>query len=120
MTGSDLAGRQVLIVEDRYLIASELAEQVRELGGEVMGPARSLDAARELVSAQAPDLALLDVNLEDELVFPLVEELTRGDTPVILLTGYEGDTLPQRWSSLPRLLKPVDSRALREALQRLR
>lgn len=119
MTANELAGRRVLIVEDRYLIASDIAEQVRELGGEVIGPARNLEAARDLVSAQAPDLALLDVNLEGELIFPLAEELAQGDTPMILLTGYEGDSLPQRWASLPRLLKPVDIRALREALVRL-
>lgn len=120
MTAGDLEGRRVLIVEDRYLIASEIADQVRELGGEVIGPARNLEAARELMSAQTPDLALLDVNLEGELIFPLAEALRREDTPIILLTGYEDGSLPDAWSSLPRLLKPVDSRALREALQRLR
>lgn len=119
MAATELKGRRVLIVEDRYLIAADLAEQVRALGGEVIGPAPSLAAARRLLCDQIPDLALLDVNLEGELIFPIAEELAQADTPIILVTGYEGETLPEPWRSRPRLLKPVDGRALREELHKL-
>lgn len=119
MSDANLSGRHVLIVEDRYLIASEMADVVRDLGGEVLGPAPSLEAAAELLETQRPDFAVLDVNLDGELVFPLAETLERGATPFIFLTGYSDDTLPPSWRERPRLVKPVDPRLLRETLVRL-
>ena len=58
-------------------------------------------------------MALLDVNLKAELVFPLAAELERRETPFAFLTGYDGDTLPERWRERPMLLKPVNPRDLR-------
>lgn len=116
---SMLEGRQVLIVEDRYLIASEMADAVRSMGGEVLGPARNLEAAEAIVRERLPDLALLDVNLDGEVVFPLAEELARRKAPFIFLTGYDDEVLPERWRERPRLLKPVNPRALRDELLRL-
>ena len=39
---NELRGCRVLIVEDRYLIASELEAEVRTLGAEVLGPVPSV------------------------------------------------------------------------------
>jgi DNA-binding response OmpR family regulator len=116
---SDLAGRRVLIVEDRYLIASELADEVRELGGEVLGPARNLSSAAEILTEHHPDIALLDVNLDGEMVFPLAEEIEAQHTAVVFLTGYEADLLPERWRGHARLAKPVNRKLLEETLRRV-
>jgi DNA-binding response OmpR family regulator len=116
MSRSDLSGRRVLIVEDRYLIATEVADAVEDLGGEVLGPVSSVRAAAELLRKQPPDLALLDVNLDGEMVFPLAENLERVSTPIIFLTGYNAETLPAPWRDTPRLVKPVDPAALRHML----
>ena len=83
-----LHGERVLIVEDRYLIACEMADEVGRLGGEVVGPSRSVAAALELLADERADLALLDVNLEGELVFPLAEKLNADGVPFIFLTGF--------------------------------
>jgi len=120
MTRSDLSGRRVLIVEDRYLIATEVADTVADLGGEVLGPVSSVQAAAELLRQTRADLALLDVNLDGEMVFPLAEELERGGTPIVFLTGYNEETLPAAWRGRPRLVKPVDPVALRDVLLRAR
>lgn len=115
----ELAGRRVLIVEDRYLIASEIADEVRNLGGEVLGPVANLEAASEIVREGRADLALLDVDLDGELVFPVAEELARRDAPFAFLTGYDEQTLPEAWRGRPRLVKPVHPKLLREELLRL-
>jgi DNA-binding response OmpR family regulator len=115
----DLAGCTILIVEDRYLIASELADEVRSLGGDVLGPAASLSMAGEVLGDRRPDVALLDVNLDGELVFPLAEEMEARRAAIVFLTGYEETLLPERWRGYLRLDKPVDSRSLREALRRV-
>lgn len=117
--GKELEGRRVLIVEDRYVLASEIAELVRDMGAEVLGPAASVSAAEALVRELRANIALLDVNLGGEMIFPLAEQLAKQQTPVVLLTGYHDESLPAAWRSLPRLLKPVDRRSLREQLLQL-
>lgn len=113
-----LEGRNVLIVEDRYLIAAELADGVRRLGGHVLGPSPSLAAAYAMID-QDVHLGLLDVNLDGELVFPLAEALVARGVPILFLTGYEVDTLPFRWRDAPRLTKPITDDGLSDALQNL-
>lgn len=112
-----LHGRKVLIVEDIYILASEMAEQVNRLGGEVVGPTRSVTEAARLLAQGQVDLGLLDVNLNGEMVFPLAEAMADRGVPFIFLTGY--DELPPAWSGHLRLEKPVNTRLLEEAIRRL-
>ena len=116
MASQPLAGRRVLIVEDRYLIASEMADEVRRLGAEVVGPSPDLARARDLITGERLDAALLDINLDGELVFPLADLLARRNVPFVFLTGYDEDVLPEAWHDRPKLTKPIDARDLRRAL----
>jgi DNA-binding response OmpR family regulator len=118
MTGKagPLSQERVLIVEDRYLLASELAREVERLGGQVVGPARTLGQAAELVGREPVQAVLLDINLDGELAFPLAEALADREVPFLFLTGYDADILPDVWRAWPRLAKPVDPRQLEAAL----
>lgn len=117
--GSSLDGQRVLIVEDRYLIASNLAEAVSRMGGQVVGPARNLEAATELMDREPVEIALLDVNLEGEMVFPLAKALDDRGVPIVFLTGYDAEVLPKPWRGRPNLTKPVDVERLREVIARV-
>ncbi|HEY8618087.1 response regulator [Phenylobacterium sp.] len=55
----------ILIVEDEVLLAVELQFIVREVGCRDVGLAMSSDEAVELASQLTPDLALVDVHLQD-------------------------------------------------------
>jgi DNA-binding response OmpR family regulator len=111
-----LAGRRVLIVEDRYLIASDVAEQVRSLGADVAGPSPSIAHAGAILDAEPVDVALLDIDLDGELVYPVAEMLDARGVPFIFLTGYDREHLPQPWRTHPRLAKPLDLRELHDEL----
>lgn len=58
-----LAGKRILIAEDDAILALYAESVVGELGGEVLGCARSCNAAIDLIHRSLPDLILLDVNL---------------------------------------------------------
>lgn len=122
MSGTDrapetpLAGRRVLIVEDRYVLANDIAKAVDRLGGEVVGPSATVAAAEVLLASSRVDIGLLDVNLGGELVFPIAEALAERDVPFIFLTGYDAAGLPGPWRDRPRLEKPIDARTLGQAL----
>jgi DNA-binding response OmpR family regulator len=120
MSKGQLAGLRVLIVEDRYLIAQEMAEALIAVGAKVVGPARNLTDAADLLADHAVDLALLDVNLDGELVFPLADVLADRNLPFVFLTGYDFDLLPPEWRDRPQLTKPVSGRVLIEELARLK
>lgn len=86
---------RVLVVEDEYFIADDLAKALARRGAQVVGPmARTRDALAYLEHAGPLDLAVLDVNLGGELVFPLAAALRERGTRFAFVTGYDRLGLP--------------------------
>ena len=113
-----LEGRCVLVVEDEYLIARNVARLVRSLGAKVLGPVGRLAEAQDLCRNGTFDGAILDVQLADGGVYPLADELMARGVPIILATGFESAVLPPRFRDLPRLDKPYDDdEVLRRVLE---
>jgi DNA-binding response OmpR family regulator len=63
-----------------------------------------------------PDVAILDVNLGGDPVFPLVERLERLDVPFVFATGYGASGVLTRWRDRPVVQKPFSERELTAAL----
>ena len=114
-----LNGKQILIVEDQYLIAADLSRSLARLGGVVVGPVASPEAARDKLAQADVDLAFLDINLNEQLVFPLADELDRRGIPFIFATGHDAAILPDRFKSKLRLEKPFTVHSVQEALRQL-
>lgn len=114
------AGRTVLIAEDEYLLASEMAQDLSNLGASVIGPTGKLDAALDLI-AQTPriDVAVLDINLRGEMTFALADALRDRQVPILFATGYSDTMLPERYRDTPRCEKPVGVGQLRTAIKAL-
>lgn len=83
-----IAGLNVLLVEDEFLIALDAEEMLRELGAATVTVASTFEDAQKRIAEQAFDLALLDVNLNGRKSFPLAEMLLKRGTPVVFGTGY--------------------------------
>lgn len=64
----------------------------------------------------SPDLAILDVRVRDDLIYPLAEVLARRKVPFIFCTGTHHTALPARWSTHPLIAKPVPKERLARAL----
>ena len=95
----------ILVVEDENWLAMELAWLVQEAGYAVLGPERSVAEARKALDRMKIDLALLDIRLGGETVFPIVEKLEAMGVPFIFVTGNP-DSLPPESSDRPLLAKP--------------
>lgn len=54
---------RLLIVEDDYLIGTQMADALTEAGFEVVGIAASVDAALDLAKRTLPRLAVMDIRL---------------------------------------------------------
>lgn len=100
---------RVLVVEDEYFIADDIARSAGAHGCEVLGPLSELDAALRLVASGAGiDVAVLDIDLRGRQVFELADLLAASDVPFVFATGYGPNAIPQRFRSIPRWDKPFD------------
>lgn len=115
---AELHGLRVLVVEDEFLVAMDLEASLRALGCEVLGPHGDLNAALGAARDAALDAALLDVNIGGTPVTPVADALARRDVPFVFCTGYEADSLPERYAGTLRLMKPFQSADVRSVLQR--
>ena len=77
-----LVGLHVLVVEDAFLVALDLSDQLTDSGCDVIGPASSVKQALEKIDGVALDGAVLDVNLAGERSFPIAELLASRGIPV--------------------------------------
>ena len=103
-----MKGLRVLIVEDEFLLAMSLEDDLVAAGCTPVGPFSNLASAIEATRREEFDLAILDVNLNGEPIYPLADELLSRRKPFVLVTGYGAASLPERFRDLPRLPKPYD------------
>ena len=113
---SGLDGRRVLIVEDSPVVGPFTADLLQDIGCIVIGPAPTLALARELIDEGGFDVAVVDVHIRGERVFPLCDSLEERGIPFVLTSGYADWQVPERWARRPRLHKPYGLDGLRDAL----
>lgn len=82
-----MSNQCVLVAEDEMIIGVDLCDTVEEAGFDVEGPFDTAQSAIDSLSRRTPDLAILDINLEDGEVFPLAEQLMAQNVPVIFHSG---------------------------------
>lgn len=97
---------KVLIVEDEPLVAMELMMEIEDSGAIAIGPATSCEQAIAMIREAAPDLALLDGNLNGERIDAVADELASRATPFAFVSGYDRRHLPDRHNQRPMLGKP--------------
>ncbi|MBZ7925826.1 response regulator [Ensifer adhaerens] len=67
------------------------------------------EALKSLSTADDIQVAVLDINLNGELVFPVADELARRSVPLIFFSGYHDLSVPERFRSVARLSKCAGS-----------
>jgi CheY-like chemotaxis protein len=113
---SVLAGRSVLVVEDETIISLEIEQMLQDLDCGPIWHAANVMQALAVLAQHWPDVALLDVNLGREKVFPVADMLSERAIPFIFSTGYGRDGLPLEWAGRPVIQKPYLTRELAMAL----
>ncbi|QBZ90286.1 response regulator [Pseudomonas viciae] len=111
---SPFAGVRVLVVEDEGAIAMMIEEMLDEFGCEVVASVARLVTALEIASSAEIDLAILDVNLAGERVFPVAEILRDRGIPMVFSTGYGASGLPSDFAQHLVLHKPFSQSALQQ------
>lgn len=113
---------RVLVAEDDPVIALGLAQRLRTLGHEPIGPAGDGEQAVALARESLPDLYLFDIEM------PIVDGLAAAAQlaqeglrrPVVVITGIEDPGLVERSIATgvsAYLTKPIDDRELGAAIE---
>ena len=106
MPNNIFGGRRILVVEDDWLIVADLVQELEASGAHVIGPIPTLELALRKLD-EMPDMsgAILDVNLQGQMVFPLADELRRRHIPFVFATAYDGDGFPEAYRNVPLVRK---------------
>ena len=112
-----LDGKRILLVEDEYFIVQDLERAFLAAGATVLGPVATLPEALQLVaSSGALDGAVLDIDLQGEMVFPLADVLMNRGVAFVFSTGYDRQAIPPRFDGCVRCEKPVRAEQVVKAL----
>ena len=105
-----LKGSLVLVAEDQIFIAMDLALAVEDAGGEVAGPVASVENALALIETRPITAAILDYNLTDGDITPVVMLLLDANIPTIIQSGVGiPPELAMRFPDLVVYIKPYDA-----------
>ncbi len=112
-----LAGARILVVEDDFLISTEIDSILAGAGATVVGPCRTLAQAERLIAGDHISAAILDFRLGHDTTLPVAEQLHRNGIPFVFFTGQMNTR--QIESACPGakvIAKPFQSRTIVTAL----
>jgi len=112
-----LTGRRVLVIEDEYFLADDIARALTALGARVVGPYGDLAEATGVVDRDiAIDAAIMDINLRNDMVFPLARLLRSRKVPLVFTTGYDRNSIEPEFHDVQLWGKPLDLNAMTREL----
>jgi ActR/RegA family two-component response regulator len=111
-----LQGNRVLILEDEYFLADDLARALRERGAEPVGPVSSVTEAEQLLARERLDAAIVDLNLRGEMATEFVSRLAATRLPCLIVSGYGSEAVPESIAHVPRIEKPTSAAAVLQTL----
>ncbi|WP_443747196.1 response regulator [Asticcacaulis solisilvae] len=98
--------KRVLLVEDDTLVAMLVEDMLDEIGYALHSNPATVPAALKAVADGGFDIAILDVNLAGQPVFPVAEALDAAGIPFVFASGYGAGGVPAAWAAHPIAAKP--------------
>lgn len=116
---------RAIIIEDEIKGRNNLKNLLNQYcdGVRVTEEAGSIEAGLHLIAEghNEIDLAFLDINLTDGLVFQLLDQLDKINFDIIFVTGYEKYAIEAcNYASIGYITKPIDPDRLKEAVSRVK
>jgi len=109
-----LTDKRVLLVEDEMLVAMLIEQVLLDEKCQIVGPFTNLSDALSAAHTETIDIAILDVNLRGERVFPVADVLISRAIPFLFLSGYGADAIPSGHPEWRVCAKPFRANVLTE------
>src|SRR5262249_49516191 len=110
---------RLLLVEDELVVGMFMQELLEAIGYRSTEPVGRLSDALALAERERFRGAVLDMNLNGEIVYPLAELLAAQQVPFVFVTGYAPRSVDPRFTTVPILQKPVLQDDLANTLKRV-
>lgn len=112
----------VLIAEDNALLAFMVEDALEESGHTVLGPASTPATAIQLAEQTRPDLAIIDIDLEDKMSGVELARLLkqRWDVPALFATGQSAVARANSDAALGMVTKPFSPAAIVQSIEAAR
>jgi len=101
-----MAATRILVVEDEFLIALDIAGALEQAGLAVIGPVSTVGDALEAIAREEVHGALLDAHLAGEPVGRVADALKARNIPFAFVSGYGREQLPPAHRDAPLVKKP--------------
>jgi len=103
-----LAGANLLIVEDNYLLLMDLEAVLLGAGAGGVQPCRTIEDALRLSETEGISAAILDVRIGADSIAPVARKLAARGTPFLFYTGQLGnDPMMTEWQNCKTISKPA-------------
>lgn len=107
---------RVLVVEDEIMVAMLIEDMLLDYGCTDIAVCNRFSQALAQAESESFDFAILDLNLEGELTYPVADALLDRGTPFVFATGYGSSMLEGRYAEIPTLQKPFQSEDVERVL----
>jgi DNA-binding response OmpR family regulator len=111
-----MAVTRILVVEDEFLIALDIAAVLERAGLTVIGPASNVGDALEAIAREAVEGALLDAQLGGEPASSIADALITRGIPFAFVSGHGREHLPAAYRNVPLVKKPFTGKELLAAV----
>ena len=119
-THKSKANLRVLVLEDEFIIADEIASILEDAGHTVLGPTPTIDSAMSRLEEEGkPDAAIIDANIRGDSSVVVAHRLRELQVPFCLCTGYRSGDMASEFGDVAIVQKPVNPADLLATIQSL-
>lgn len=111
---------KVVLIDDEVSFRETMKLYLEDYEVEILGEAGNIKDGLALLKKTKPDVAFLDIQLQDGTSFEMLEDLGRVDFDIIFSTAYDQFAIKAfNFSAIGYLLKPTDKEELAKVMSRL-
>jgi DNA-binding NtrC family response regulator len=112
-----LKGLSILVVEDDFIVSTELEALLRDAGADSVYSCRTVGEATAVLDCRKVAVAVLDARIGGDSVAPVARKLAQSDTPFLFYTGQiAGDRIMAEWPDRTIVSKPASSQRIVHAV----
>ena len=109
--------QSVMVVDDEAMVLLDLVMMVEDLGYQVHSDSTTVTGALEQLDGSEPDVALLDIDVGGEPVWPLARKVAEHGRPIVFVSAnLSHRELCEEFANAQKLEKPVSPDEIRAAL----
>lgn len=115
--GTTSIAPRAIVFEDHGGLASALSDLLEErLGYHVAACAGCIEEALRVAHVERCDVAVVDLDLQGVMAYPVLDELQRRGIPHVIATGAVPRDIPGRYRA-PIVRKPYSAQQLEQAIR---